>query len=100
MKSNELTDDEIRDRLRELDERDDVQLTEWECGFIEGLLFVRFPGESRAPNECPLSDRQRVKALEIIEHYESKGDGGGQQAIVRGPPEVLRHLRRDRHDGE
>lgn len=55
------TDDTIRDVLKEIDEDEDIDVNEWEAGFIESIVF-RYTG--------PLSDAQREKALQLIDKYD------------------------------
>lgn len=57
--SDEITDDEIRSRLKDLDEAD-VRVTTWEANFIESVLY-KFKGR--------LSDRQRATAATMFEKY-------------------------------
>ncbi|MFO0940115.1 MAG: hypothetical protein U0930_05045 [Pirellulales bacterium] len=54
-----VTDQEIRDRLVELDNSDKT-VDSWTATFIDSIVF-RFKG--------PLSEKQRSKALEILERF-------------------------------
>jgi len=56
-----MSDAEIRERLQDIDEDDDIDVSSWEAGFIESVVY-RYKG--------PLSDAQREKARQIIEKYE------------------------------
>jgi hypothetical protein len=55
----DLTDEELRARLREIDEGE-AAVTEWEANFLESVVY-KYHG--------PLSDRQRDAALELIDRY-------------------------------
>lgn len=55
-----MTDDEIRDALKELDQSDEMEVDSWEAEFIEHVVY-KYKG--------PLSDRQKKKAEDIIEKY-------------------------------
>lgn len=55
-----MTDDEIRDRLRKLDESD-KEVTSWEAGFIENVCFKY--------STWTLSEKQRSTAIDILEKY-------------------------------
>ena len=55
-----FSDDEIREMLTELDESEDVDVSQWEAEFLESVLF-RYTG--------PLTQQQRSKAIEILEEY-------------------------------
>jgi hypothetical protein len=57
-KNSQDPDDDLRERLKELDEAD-VDVSEWVAGFIESVAFGSFP----------LSAAQREKALEIVEEH-------------------------------
>lgn len=78
----EMTIQEVQDKLKALDAREDIELTTWECGFIESLL-----------NQHGMSSAQFLKAIEILERYEVEGDGG-QEVIVKGPEDIMKHLRK------
>jgi hypothetical protein len=55
-------DDEIIERLKEIDEGD-ADISSWEADFLESIVYEK-------PEERPLTEGQREKALEIIEEYE------------------------------
>lgn len=55
-----MDDNELREELRDIDESEDVDVSEWEAEFIESVVY-NYQG--------PLSDKQREKAEEIIERY-------------------------------
>ena len=76
-----MSDQEIIAALKALDQRDDIELTSWECGFMESMFRIG-----------RLSPKQREVAIGILEEHEHRG-GGDQETIVRGPSEVMRHLR-------
>ena len=62
-RSKEMSDEEIRAELRAIDESDNVDTSDYETGFIESLVYI---------NKRPLTEKQRTKALEIIENYSGK----------------------------
>lgn len=62
-RSKEMTDDEIRAELKAIDESDNVDTSDYETGFIESLVYI---------NKRPLTEKQRAKALEIIDQYLGK----------------------------
>jgi hypothetical protein len=55
-----MTDEELREALKELDTAPDVDVDSWEAEFIEHVVY-KYKG--------PLSEPQRKKAEEIIEKY-------------------------------
>lgn len=55
-----MSDDEIREALKEIDEDPDVDVKTWEADFLENVLF-KYRG--------PLSAKQREAAEKIIEKY-------------------------------
>lgn len=55
-----MNDQEIRRRLKLIDEDDAVDVTRWEADFIESVVY-RYSG--------PLSDKQRAVAEKIIDKY-------------------------------
>lgn len=55
-----MNDREIREALREVDEDPDVDVGSWAADFIENVLY-KYHGA--------LSQKQREKALEIIEKH-------------------------------
>ncbi len=57
------SDQQLRDLLREIDESDDVDVSAWEAGFIDSVVY-KYNG--------PLSDKQRDSAESIIEKYEDQ----------------------------
>lgn len=78
-----MTDAEIRDRLKALDARDDVDLSSWECRFIEDVTYT-FPNR-------PLSSAQEAKALEILEDHEMDSRS---ETITKLPPGAERYFRK------
>ena len=62
VKVRKLHDYEIKDRLREIGDDEDVRLTRWEIDFCENV-----------GHKCQrsLSPAQRESALELIERYDS-----------------------------
>lgn len=55
-----MNDQEIRRRLKLIDDDDAVDVTRWEADFIESVVY-KYNG--------PLSDKQRDAAEKIIEKY-------------------------------
>jgi len=55
-----MTDAEIRERLRAIDESDMVDVDSWEAGFIKSMVYAF----------VQMSEKQRAIALEMIERYE------------------------------
>jgi len=55
-----MNDEEIRRRLKLIDDDDAVDVTRWEADFIESVVY-KYNG--------PLSDQQRAAAEKIIEKY-------------------------------
>jgi hypothetical protein len=55
-----MSDEDIRDDLKCIDEDEDITVGSWEADFIESVLY-RYKGR--------LSEKQRQKAKEIIEKY-------------------------------
>lgn len=55
-----MTDEELRETLRDIDQADEIDVDSWEADFIENVLY-KYKG--------PLSDAQREKAQEIIDKY-------------------------------
>lgn len=55
-----MTDEELREALRDIDQAEEIDVDSWEADFIENVLY-RYKG--------PLSDAQREKAQEIIDKY-------------------------------
>jgi len=91
-----VTDVEIRASLKALDCRDDVDLSSWESEFIDNLLYVRELDGNVDPNRKTLSEKQRGKALEILEKHEPQTSEGGQETITHAPPEVRKYLKKER----
>lgn len=58
---DELTDDELKEQLTEIDNDDDIDVTPWEADFIDNVLFKQ---------TFPLTARQREIIEQIIERYE------------------------------
>ena len=56
-----MTDDEIIDGLKEIDESDDIEVTDWECDFLDSI--------KKMPKPRVLSDKQKVIAIRMIEQY-------------------------------
>lgn len=59
--TRKMTDEEVRDELREIDEDDDVTVTGWEAEFIESVVYKN--------GKIPLTQTQYDKCVEIIERY-------------------------------
>lgn len=55
-----MTDEELREELRALDQNEDIEMDSWEADFIENVVY-KYKG--------PLSENQREKAEQIIEKY-------------------------------
>lgn len=55
-----VTNREIKNRLTDLDQAEDINVTSWEAGFLETML--KWSGN--------FTVRQRDYALEILEKYE------------------------------
>lgn len=55
-----MSDEELRDELKALDQNEDIDMDSWEAGFIENVVY-KYKG--------PLSEPQRAKAEQIIEKY-------------------------------
>lgn len=55
-----MTDEEIRERLMEVDQDDDIEVTSWEADFLQNIL-----GEW----EGHLTPRQRESAEKILDKY-------------------------------
>jgi hypothetical protein len=87
-----VTDAEIREALRALDQREDVELTSWECAFVEDILWRHRSTPSAEPPTWPLSARQREKAIEILDRYEFQKTGE-QETVRRIPPGAARYFR-------
>jgi len=58
-----MSDEELREALRELDEREDVRVNGWTANFIEGIVYGAFKSRS-------LSVKQREKIIQILEQYD------------------------------
>ncbi len=56
-----VTDGEIRRRLQDVDEDDEVTVSTWEAGFIEGVVYKN--------SAWSLTDQQRKIAMQILEKY-------------------------------
>lgn len=61
MSKENWTDEDIRDLLKQIDEDSDIDVSSWEAGFIESIVY-KYDG--------PLSDAQRKKALEVIDRHD------------------------------
>jgi hypothetical protein len=61
------SDMELCEELADIDQDDDVSVSDWEASFIESVALPR----SRFPrgDHVPLTPRQREKAVQIIEKY-------------------------------
>ena len=57
-----LTNAELIEELRELDQREDIDVSRWEATFMESM-FASHKFAALTPNE-------RAKTIEIIEKYE------------------------------
>jgi hypothetical protein len=55
------SDENLRDRLKQLDESEDTDVSSFAAGFIESLVY-KYHG--------PLSEAQREKAKEILDEYD------------------------------
>lgn len=60
--SREMSDEEIRDLLRQIDYLPDVDVTPYEANFIEDIVYKK--------SRMDLTDNMRTVALNIIEKYE------------------------------
>ena len=56
-----LSDDELRARLKEIDEDASVDVSSWTADFIETVVYTNAA--------ATMSPKQRTKAREIIEKY-------------------------------
>lgn len=56
-----MTDQELRQALKELDQDPDVDVSEWEVDFLESILSQR--------TERSLSEKQRAVAERMIDQY-------------------------------
>lgn len=56
-----MTDDEIIDGLREIDESDEIEVDEWEGNFLDSI--------KKMPKPRRLSPKQRAAAEKMIERY-------------------------------
>lgn len=54
------TDDELREELKDLDERDDVKVTPWEGMFLESVCYKK---------GLQMTSKQRNTAKQIIKKY-------------------------------
>jgi len=59
----EMTDVQIREELLAIDNSDDIDVTQWEAGYIDSVAY-KWTGK--------LSEKQRATALKIIEKYEGR----------------------------
>lgn len=57
-----MDDEAIRNSLRDIDEDEDINVSSWEAGFLDSVLYKY---------EGPLSEAQRKIANQIIEKYEA-----------------------------
>lgn len=90
---SKMTDQEIREALKALDRRDDVELSSWECDFIETVLHGPQAWIYGPNTTFRLSSKQRKKALEIIERYEVDDHDGGQETITKIPEDMKKYFR-------
>lgn len=58
-------DDELREMLKEVDDADWIDVTEWESNFIQSILFAR-------DRPAVLTPAQRAKIRQIYEQYRDK----------------------------
>lgn len=58
--SDESTDSELIESLREIDNDDDIDVSRWEADFIDTVVYKQ---------KTPLSSKQREIARRIIEEY-------------------------------
>ena len=61
MSDQYYSDENLRNRLKELDESEDTDVSTFAAGFIESLVY-KYDG--------PLSEKQREKAKEILDEYD------------------------------
>ena len=57
----DMESDTLRLALKEIDENDEIDVTSWEAGFIESVLYGSYKG--------PLSEKQRSTILSMCEQY-------------------------------
>jgi hypothetical protein len=57
---NRLTDSQIREKLEEIDEDDDLTVTAYEADFLNNIMYSY---------QGPLSEKQREVALRMIAQY-------------------------------
>jgi len=88
-----MTDPEIREALSALDQREDVELTSWECAFVEDILWRHRSTPQAEPPTWPLSARQREKAIEILDRYEVQ-KAGEQETVRKLPIGAEKYFRR------
>ena len=60
--TNYYSDSNLRNRLKELDESEDINVSSWEANFIERVVY-KYP-------KRPLSEGQREKSKEILEQHD------------------------------
>lgn len=56
-----MTDDEIIVGLKEIDESEDIEVSPWECEFLDSI--------KKMPKPRRLTEKQKAKAEEMIERY-------------------------------
>ena len=54
-------DEELRDKLKEIDELEEVDVSTWEAEFIESVVYKN--------KDWPLTSKQREVARQMIERY-------------------------------
>lgn len=59
-----MTDAEIIDGLRDIDESDDIECDDWECAFLDSI--------KKMPKPRVLSPKQRAAAIRMIEKYKEE----------------------------
>ena len=55
-----MSERKIKERLKELDEREDIEVNSWEADFIENVLYKQ---------SFEMSARQCCTALDMLEKY-------------------------------
>jgi hypothetical protein len=59
----QFTDQQLVDRLKDVDEDEEVNATTWEANFLNDVAY------KRDIEKNPLTPKQRKSAIEIIERY-------------------------------
>ena len=58
-----VTDDQLRDKLNEIDENEEITVTRWEADFIDSLLY------KNREKFWKLTDKQRKICFRMIKKY-------------------------------